>query len=405
MIVVGAGEAGVRAALALRAEGYGGAITLIGEETHAPYERPPLSKSTITTADEPKLTQIPRAAGLPAQNIAMLALCRVESIDVGARRLSLSDGRALTYDKLLLATGATARKLNLPGGEHALLLRNYEDSLALRAAFVPGRRVVIIGGGFIGLELAASARARGCAVTLLEAAPRILTRGVPQAIAERLTARHRAEGVDLRLGVSLARIEREDDGFNVVLADGESFAADCVVAGIGAAPQIALAAQAGLRLDNGVAVDGALRTSDPNIFAAGDCASFPHPLFGGVRMRLEAWRSAQDQGFFAARAMLGHGGEFAATPWFWSDQYDWCLQIAGVADFGPVSVERDLGDGALAMFHLTADGRLVGAGAVGPLSKVAKEIRPAEMLIARSARPSPEALRDPQVKLKSLLEA
>jgi 3-phenylpropionate/trans-cinnamate dioxygenase ferredoxin reductase subunit len=189
----------------------------------------------------------------------------------------------------------------------------------------------------------------------------------------------------------------------VTLSDGRRIEADAIVLGVGAAPETSLAAAAGLAIDNGVAVDGRLRTSDPHIHAIGDCASFPHPLFDGRRMRLEAWRNAFDQGAFVARALMGAEDNFQAVPWFWSDQYDICLQIAGVTDAGLGVVRRDLGDGAFLLFHLAEHGRLVGVSGLGPLGKIAREVRVAEMLIARRATPSADALALPGVKLKGLL--
>jgi 3-phenylpropionate/trans-cinnamate dioxygenase ferredoxin reductase component len=405
IVIVGAGEAGARAAITLRAEGYAGALTLIGEERHAPYERPPLSKATIVGEGAPTVPTIGDAADLSRLGVAHLTSVAVASIDRSARLVTLSDRRALRYDKLLLATGAKPRRLSLPGGEAAIYLRNFDDSIALRSHMKADRRIAIIGGGFIGLELASSACALGCKVSLIEAAPRILMRGVPSVIADIIAARHRAAGIDLIVGASIAHISPAGEAHIVTLGDGRAIPADCVIAGIGAAPQIALAEAAGLTIDNGIAVDGQLRTSDPWIYAAGDCASFPHPLYNGRRIRLEAWRNAFDQGAFVAKAMLGAREDYQAPPWFWSDQHDLNLQIAGLVDAGPDIVARDLGDGALLLFHLTADGRLAAASGIGPLGKIGREVRLAEMLIAKRARPDRAALASPGVKLKSLLAA
>ena len=405
IVIVGAGEAGARAAITLRAEGYAGALTLIGEERHAPYERPPLSKATIVGEGAPNIPTIGDAAALADLHIDHLTSVAVASIDRAARRVTLSDRRMLEYEKLLLATGARPRRLSLPGGDAAIYLRNFDDAIMLRGQMKQGRRIAIIGGGFIGLELASSACALGCSVTLIEAAPRILMRGVPPAIAEIVAARHCAAGIELIVGAAIAGIDPAGDGHVVTLGDGRAIPADCVIAGIGAVPEIALAEAAGLTIDNGVAVDGQLRTSDSEIYAAGDCASFPHPLYNGRRIRLEAWRNAFDQGAFVAKAMLGAPEEYQAAPWFWSDQHDFSLQIAGLVDEGPDTVARDLGDGALLLFHLATDGRLAAASAIGPLGKIGREIRLAEMLIAKRARPDRAALASPHVKLKSLLAA
>ncbi len=405
IVIVGAGEAGARAAVGLREEGFAGAVTLIGAESLAPYERPPLSKAVLTRIEEPSPPAIAQAAALDERDIAFLGGVRIAAIDRGAHAIVAGDGRQFRYDRLCLATGALPRRLTIGDSDACLVLRSYDDALALRRRFVAGARIAIIGGGFIGLELAASASSRGCVARIIEAAPRIMTRGVPAEIAEIAARRHQRAGVELIVGARIASIERNASGAAVVLEDGRRIEADHVVAGVGAAPDTALAASCGLAIDNGVAVDGALRTSDPDIFAIGDCASFPHPLYGGRRIRLEAWRNAQDHGAFAARSMLGEVAPYAAVPWFWSDQYDLSLQIAGLVDEGRTSALRDLGDGALMLFHLAEDGRLVAASAVGPVGKIAREVRLAEMLIARRATPDPATLASPDVKLKSLLAA
>jgi 3-phenylpropionate/trans-cinnamate dioxygenase ferredoxin reductase component len=403
IVVVGAGEAGARATIALREQGYDGALTLVGEEPHAPYERPPLSKAAIVSEAPPQLPVIADARQLTDLGVDVVAGVAATRIGARARTLHLADGRALRYDKLVLATGARPRRLGLLGAERALMLRTFEDSAVLRQRFQRGARIAIIGGGFIGLELAASARALGCAVQVVEAAPRVLQRATPPEISTIIAERHQREGVEIFTGVGVASFSRGGASEIVTLADGRRLEADTIVVGVGAAPETSLAAEAGLAVDNGVAVDGRLRTSDPDIFAVGDCANFPHPLFGGRRMRLEAWRNAFDQGAFVARALLGAEAEYEAVPWFWSDQYDFCLQIAGLPDAGVETVTRDLGGGALLLFHLAADGRLVGVSGIGPLGKIAKEVRVGEMLIARRARPEAAALAAPEVKLKGLL--
>jgi 3-phenylpropionate/trans-cinnamate dioxygenase ferredoxin reductase component len=405
LVIVGAGEAGTRAAIALRENGWNGPLTLIGDEPHAPYERPPLSKAALTCEAEPPPPVIADGARLADLGVERLAHVRVTAIDRLGHKLTTRERGEILYDRLLLATGAKARRLTLPGGEHAILLRSYDDTLVLRQRLKPGARVVIIGGGFIGLELAASARERGGSVTVLEAAPRILTRGVPPDIAETIAARHRAAGVEIIAGCVISKIEKHDRSLSVTLGDGRVLAADCVIAGVGAAPDVELAAAADLAIENGLAVDAKLRTSDPDIFGAGDCCSFPHALYDGRRLRLEAWRNAQDQGAFVAHSMLGDVEDYCATPWFWSDQYDLHLQIAGLVDAGSAIVTRDLGEGARLNFHLDGDGRLVASSAIGPISKVAMDARIAEMLIAKRAKPDPAYLAAGERKLKALLAA
>ena len=291
--------------------------------------------------------------------------------------------------------------LPLPGADAPTIatLRTLDDAARIRAALGPGKHLAVIGGGFIGLELAASARKLGSDVTVVEMLPRLLTRGVPAEIAKVLYERHIAEGVSFHFGAQIAKLT--DVG--VVLADDTTIRADLVVVGIGAVPNTELAAAAGLAVDNGIAVDATLATSDPHIFAAGDCCSFLQPLYDHRRVRLESWRSAQEQGRLAARNMLGAAEPISGVPWFWSDQYDLSLQIAGLAEGADVHVRRELREGAFVLFHLGPDGRLLAASGIGAGNTVAKDIRLAEMLIARSACPDPAALADPTVNLKRLL--
>ena len=404
MVIVGAGECGTRAAFALREEGYAGPITLIGAERHLPYERPPLSKAGMA-ADRTGMKTIAERERFAAADIRLVLSTEAVSIDRAAQVLELADGTRLPYEKLLLATGARPRRLPLAeGSRHCVYLRTHEDAEAIAGRLRAQARIVIVGGGFIGLELAAAARRRGAAVTVLEALPRLLARAVTE-IAAAMEAAHRENGVDIRCGVSLASIVDEGGGVRVSLQDGSDIAADLCIVGIGAIPNSDVAERAGLAVENGIRVDETLRTQDPSILAAGDCCSFPLAIYGGRRVRLEAWRNAQDQGSLAARNMLGRGEAHAAVPWFWSDQYELTLQVAGLADEGASTVRRDLGDGAFILFHLAADGRLVAASGIGPGNAVARDIRLAEMLIARRAAPPPEKLAAADIRLKALLAA
>ncbi|MER8906500.1 FAD-dependent oxidoreductase [Mesorhizobium sp. M0854] len=405
MVIIGAGECGGRAALALRELGYDGPVTLVGDEPHLPYERPPLSKDAMV-ADAPLIKAIASDAILAERSIRHIHSVLAVAIDRTAHVVRLSDGSALAYDKLLLATGSVPRKLPMPGlGGRCVYLRTFNDALAIRAHLSAGNRIAIVGGGFIGLELAAAARRLGAAVTIIEAQPRILMRGVPAEIAGVIHQAHEAEGVKILCGEGIAAIADDGAEVRIALAGGYDIVADLAVIGIGAVPVTGLAAEAGLTVDNGVAVDAELRTSDPDVFAAGDCCSFPLAIYGDKRVRLEAWRNAQEQGALAARNMLGAGEAHAAVPWFWSDQYGLTLQIAGLSDEGRSIVRRDLGDGAFILFHLAEDGRLVAASGIGAGNAVARDIRLAEMLIAKQARPAPEALGSQTIKLKSLLAA
>ncbi|MGI5192930.1 NAD(P)/FAD-dependent oxidoreductase [Streptomyces sp. CA-288835] len=430
MVVVGAGECGTRAAFELREAGWNGAITLVGAEHSRPYERPPLSKYVLTgsegNVEPPALYE---DGALRDAGIEYVSGATVTGIDRDGHEAVLADGRRIPYERLLLATGASARRLPVAGIEAGGVryLRSRADAIVLRDRLRPGARISVIGAGFIGLELAAAAAARGCEVTVIEAAPHPMSRAVPAAIAATVADRHRQAGVDLRCGLAVERLTRRDGALLLELgappevpgssrpaaeqhtntaprpSEALPLAFDTVVAGVGAVPETALAEKAGLAIDNGVRVDDRLTTSDPDIFAAGDCCSFPHPLYGGRRIRLEAWRNAQDQGRAVARSMLGDEQPFAAVPWFWSDQFDLTLQIAGLPDAAAREVVRDRPDGVTIRFGLGDDGRLLSAAAVGAGNAVAKDIRLAEMLIARRAVPDPAALADPAVPLKSLL--
>ena len=406
MVIVGAGEAGTRAAFALREAGCEGPVTLIGEEPHLPYERPPLSKEGLV-AERLAAKLIADDARLAAAGIEHRRGLRVAAIDRNRRRVVAEGGEELGYDRLLLATGATPRRLIRDGADipHVAYLRSYDDAARLRSRLGPGARLIVIGGGFIGLELAASARALGADATVIEMLPRLLARAVPAEIAAVVAGRHATAGTTVVTGAAIETIETAPDAVRVMLGDGRRIEGDLLVAGIGAVPSTALAAAAGLAIDNGIAVDDRLATADPNIFAAGDCCSFPLAVYGGRRVRLESWRCAQDHGNTAARTMLGGAEPHAAVPWFWSDQYDLTLQIAGLADMGRATVRRDLGDGAFILFHLADDGRLVAASGIGAGNAVGRDIRIAEMLIGRGARPNPAVLGHPETRLKALLAA
>ncbi len=393
IVIVGAGESGTRAAFALREAGYAGTVTLVGVEPHLPYERPPLSKPENGAVT---LKAVCSGEALLGAGIIYLQGVGASSLDAARRSLTLSDGRVLTYDKLLLATGARPRKLMCQGAERALDFRTYDDAKVVLASVDASRSVAIIGGGLIGMELAAVLGGKGLAVSVIEAAPKPLGRAVPSHFAARLHSRHIEEGVHFHLGQGVCEIRQN----TVLLTDGTSVPADVVVAAIGVQPEIALAETAGLATGNGILTDAFLRTSDPDIFAAGDCAAVEQ--YGGGHVRFESWRNARAQAETAARNMAGAVEPFAAIPWFWSDQYDLGLQVAGQPQQDHQCVMRALPTGELA-FYLD-DGRLVAAAGLGLGNSLAKDIRLSEMLIAASVRPDPAVLADPSVNLKALLK-
>ncbi|MSO70473.1 MAG: hypothetical protein EXQ88_00395 [Alphaproteobacteria bacterium] len=399
-VIVGGGQAGARATEALRKHGYPGAITLVSDETYLPYERPPLSKSVLTGADEPVKARLFNEEFYRTQDIALRLATRAESIDRAARRLRLAAGESLAYDTLLLATGARPRRLALPGSDAASLyyLRGIDDCLALRHRLQPEARVVLIGGGYIGLEVAAAARARGAQVTVLEAQASILARVAAPEVASAIAALHRRHGVEIRTGVAIEGCEPAGAETSIRLKGGATLAADVIVVGIGILPNVELAASAGLVIDGGILVDSFGRSSDPAIYAAGDVASFDHPLLGR-RVRLESWQNAQNQAIAAARAIAGAPLPYSEIPWFWSDQYDVNLQLAGLpARWDRVVLRGDRVAMRFTAFYLDA-GRLVAVNAANS----ARDIAPARQMIARGIAPDPALLADPSVDLRSLV--
>lgn len=394
IVIIGAGEAGARAAFALRETGFSGSVTLVGTEPHLPYERPPLSKPLDGTV---QMKAICSAETLETASIDYRPDRTVLRIDPGEHRVALDDGEVLSYDKLLLATGARPRQLVCPGAERALGFRTFADAAAIFERVDLGKSVAIIGGGLIGMELAAVLRGKGISVHVIEAAAKPLGRAVPIRFAESLHARHVEEGVSFHLGQGIVEITSEA----VMLADGSTVPADLVVAAIGVVPDIVLAEAAGLATGNGILTDGFLRTSDQHIFAAGDCAAVAQPA--GGHMRFESWRNARNQAETAARNMAGAIEMFSAIPWFWSDQYDLGLQVAGLPQPDHQIVVRSLGEGAME-FYLNG-GRLVAAAGLGIGNSLAKEIKLAEMLIAAGACPDPKMLADAAVNLKALLKS
>jgi 3-phenylpropionate/trans-cinnamate dioxygenase ferredoxin reductase component len=404
MVIVGAGECGARAAATLREAGWAGPIELIGAERYLPYERPPLSKAALLGEQDPHPVTVHDDAALTALGITHRGGVEVVDVDRHNREVVLGTGGRIAYEKVLLATGASPRHLRLAAGfSRVHTLRTHDDALRLRASLLAAQQVTVIGGGFIGLELAAAAVSLGCSVTVLEVADRLLGRAVPAEVAALVHARHTGAGAVIRCGVTLTAITESDTAATVALGDGSTVDCEVLVVGIGAVPETALAEKAGLEIDNGIKVDGRLVTSDPHVLAAGDCCSFPHPLYGGRRIRLEAWRNAQDQAVIAAHNMLGGDRVYDAVPWFWSDQYDLSLQVAGLPAMAVTEVVRSRPDGVDIRYGIDDAGRLVSVAAVGPGNAVAKDVRLAEMAISKRVVADPTALADPDVSFKQFL--
>jgi len=398
-IIVGAGQAGGWAAIGMRQAGFAGRILLIGEEAWRPYERPPLSKAMLTAEPRPDPMYFYPETKYAEQGIELLLGRSVVAFDPVTKELRLADGDTLGYDRLLLATGGRARRLAVPGGEHALTLRTLEDAWAIRARLASARRVVCIGAGVIGLEIAASARTRGAEVTVLEALGGAMGRAVSPEGARFIERLHRDAGVTLRFGVAVEAIEAHGDRYAVLCGDGTVAEGELVVAGVGMERNVTLAEQAGLVTDRGIEVDEYGRTSAADVFAAGDVTAFFHPLFGR-RLRLEAWRHAQNQGLAVGRAMVGDAPPYDDVPWFWTDQYDVNLQVAGLpAEAARTIMRVDTPPKGFVAVHLAADDRVIGVTAVN----APREIRAGQALI-RAAKPVDVArLADAAVPLQQLV--
>ncbi|MGH6973182.1 MAG: NAD(P)/FAD-dependent oxidoreductase [Stellaceae bacterium] len=399
IVIVGAGHAGGVAAATLRQAGFAGAITLIGNELHPPHERPPLSKELLAGAIPVEKTYLRPAAFYGDNRIEFRPGETATAIDRTAQRITLASGSTVPYDNLLLTTGARARRLSLPGADYprVLYLRDITDSLSLREHLNAGVRVAVIGAGFIGLEAAAAARKRGANVTVLEVQREPLQRVCPPEIGHFMADVHRRNGVDLRTAVSITAIVETDGALALRTADGDTIAVDVVLAGIGAQPNVELAQAAGLAVDNGVVTDEFGRTSDPHIFAAGDVTRHFNPLLGR-KIRLEAWQNAQNQAIAVAKVVAGGDQPYAEVPWFWSDQYDVNLQIAGAPEhWGQLIWRGGPNDKAFTVFT-ARDGVPIAAITMNN----GRDMRAARELITRRRSVDPARLADVAVKLQDL---
>ena len=328
VVVVGGGLAAARAVEELRAQGHDGTIELFGAEPHLPYERPPLSKGLLLGAQDEASVQVHDRQWYTDQAVDLHLGVAVDALDLD-RSLVHVGGREVGYDRLLLATGSTPRRLPVAEGVGALTLRTLEDSRALQAALRPDVRVVLVGGGWIGLEVAAAARSAGAEVTVVETQALPLLGVLGPEVARVFAALHRSHGVDLRLGATIDDVRTAADGTTRLrLGDGAELTADLLVVGVGATPAVDLARAAGLDVDNGVLVDARLRASDPHVFAAGDIANQLHPVLGR-RIRVEHWDTAAEQGRVAARTMLGGDEAYTRLPYFFTDQYDLGMEYVG----------------------------------------------------------------------------
>ena len=400
IVVIGAGQAGGWAARTLRDEGFEGGIVVIGEEPYPPYERPPLSKEVLLGKEPADSCYLWPEGSFDELGIELRTGVGATAIDRAARTVALSDGGSIAYRKLLIATGGRVRRLPVAEAEldGVHYLRGIDDSAAIRADLGEGAKLVVIGGGWIGLEVAAAARMLGAEVTVVEALDRLCGRALTPELAAWLLDVHRGRGVDVRLGTTVEALTGEGRVSGARLSGGETLAATAVVIGIGIVPNVELAEAAGLEIDNGVRVDALCRTSDPDIFAAGDVTNHPNDLLGRD-IRLESWENAQNQGIAAAKAMLGGETPYCEIPWFWSDQYDVNIQLVGLpAGFEQTVTRGERADGSFVEFYMKG-GRIDGAAAINN----PRDIRFAKRLMQARKTVDPAALADPAVKLQALL--
>jgi 3-phenylpropionate/trans-cinnamate dioxygenase ferredoxin reductase subunit len=396
-IIVGGGQAGAQAIDSLRRDGFDGRVVLVGDEPHLPYQRPPLSKKYLAGEMEADRLVFRHAAFYAEHGIEMRTGAHARRLEPATRRLELSNGETLAYDKLLLATGARARLLTCSGSDlsrvHAL--RNIADVDAIRPQMKPGAKMVIVGGGYIGLETAATAAKAGCDVTILEMADRAMNRVVAPLVSDFFMGEHRAHGVKIICNAQVASLEGIGGVERVVCVDGSQYEADVVVVGVGAIPNAELARDAGIVCENGIRVDEHCRSSDPNVFAAGDCCSHPS-LHYGRRIRLESVDNAVEQAKTAVLNMLDKPTVHDKIPWFWSDQFDLKLLIVGLSqDHDRIILRGEPASRSFSVCYLKGSQLL----AVDTINH-AKDYMAGRKLIADRVPMDPVKLADPGVPLK-----
>lgn len=402
ILVVGASLAGGRAVETLRHEGFDGHVVLIGDEPDRPYERPPLSKEVLRAEAEPSSAFLREESWYADNDIDLRLGVRATTLDASQATLTLSEGDMLRYDACLFATGGRPRSLDVPGADLDAVryLRTMRDAVDISATLAAKPRVVVVGAGFIGAEVAASARTIGCDVTMLEVLEVPLARVLGEDLGRVYAQIHRDHGVDLRLGEGVERFEGSDSVEAVIGSTGTRYPADLVVVGVGIVPNVELAVDAGLACDNGIVVDEHCRTSVPNVFAAGDVANRPDAYSGG-RIRVEHFQNAQNQGPAAARAMLGRDDPFQEVPWFWSDQYDVNLQMLGHATPGAERVVRgSFEDRDFTALYLR-DGLVTAAIAMNR----GKDIAAVRRMIERRVSVDTDRAGNEEVALRDLLRA
>lgn len=403
VVIVGTGQAGFQTAASLRTEGYQEKITLIGDETHIPYQRPPLSKSFLLGTQDLASIELRPQNFYQDHRIELLAGEIVSAIDCAAKQVSLESGGHFLYDKLVLAVGARNRMLSLDGAEldGVLYLRSLAEALTLKERLAHAREIVVIGGGFIGLEIAAVARTLGKSVIVFEALPRLMSRAVAPVISDFYRKMHMSKGVRVLCEAAVSKLEGSSGSVHeVFLSDGTRLPADLVLVGVGVVPNVELARRAGLSIANGIAVNEFLQTSDENIFAIGDCAEYPCEFAGG-RIRLESVQNAADQAQCVAATIAGRPNAYRALPWFWTDQFDVKLQMAGLSNGHDCTVSRGNAETSKLSVFYFKEGRLIAIDSINrPLDHMM-----GRKLIAQRVRLTPEQAADESVDLKRIVSS
>jgi 3-phenylpropionate/trans-cinnamate dioxygenase ferredoxin reductase subunit len=402
LVVIGASYAGIQGALSARDAGYAEPITVVADEAWLPYLRPPLSKDFLTELATQESLVLRDRAFFDNKGIDLILGVCATDIDRQSRKILLGGHSALSFDKLLIGTGSHARKLAVPGADlgGVCYLRTMQDAIDLKASLRDAFEIVVVGGGFIGLEVAASASKLGKKVTVLESASRLLERAVSPVVSEFLLDMHRQRGVDVMLGETVVSIDGQNGRVTSVRCKNDTkISADLVLVGVGGIPNDRIAKDAGLNCTNGIAVDDHGRSSDPNIFAAGDCATH-YNHFARAWLRLESVQNAQDQAKAAGLAITGSTGPYNSVPRFWSDQYDAKLQIVGISrNFDDQAIRGSIADGKFSVFYYR-QGKLI---AVDSVSRAGDQMA-ARRMIADGISPTPNQIRDPSFDLKSLLK-
>jgi 3-phenylpropionate/trans-cinnamate dioxygenase ferredoxin reductase component len=403
LVVIGASYAGIQGALSARDAGYAEPITVVADEAWLPYQRPPLSKDFLTELATEESLVLRDKAFFDNKGINLILGVRATEIDRQSRTVLLGGRSALSFDKLLIGTGSHARKLAVPGADlgGVRYLRTMQDAIELKASLRDASEIVVVGGGFIGLEVAASTGKLGKKVTVLESASRLLERAVSPAVSEFLLDMHLQHGVDVRLGETVVSIDGQNGRVtSVSCGNSARIRADLVLVGVGGLPNDQIAKDAGLDCSNGIAVDDHGRSSDPDIFAAGDCATH-YNTFAGDWLRLESVQNAQDQAKAAGLAIAGSSGPYGSVPRFWSDQYDAKLQIVGISrNFDDHAIRGSVEDGKFSVFYYR-QGRLI---AVDSVNRSGDQMA-ARRMIAGGISPDPDQIRDGSFDFKSLLKS